>query len=97
MKISVGIKAAVISGFMIGLAHAQTPSLLPGEVPPQREVEEPLQQLPEPPPDQFTACVGITDRAKRDACIERETEERNPATKTVPESSERAPANPPER
>lgn len=96
MKVSVGIKAAAIFAFMIGPAYAQMPSLLPGEVPPQRETEQP-RQLPEAPPDQFSACIGITDRAKRDVCIQRETEKHNPATKTVPESSERAPANPPER
>jgi len=89
---SVGIKAAVICAAMIGPAYAQEPPLLPGEIPPQRETDR-REQLPQPPPDQFSACVGITDRAKRDACIERETEQRNPATDSVPESRE--PANPP--
>lgn len=43
--------------------------------------------LPTAPAEQFSACDGFEDRAQREACIKRETQKGNPATKTVPDRS----------
>lgn len=88
--------AVLVLMALAGSAHAQGRDLLPGEVPPQREADGP-EQLPQPPPDQFGACVGMTDRGERDACVKRETEKRNPATRTAPKEPTRPPESPPQR
>lgn len=46
---------------------------------------------PRPPAEQFAACAGIADRAKRADCIERQTTRGNPATGSVGQEPARPP------
>lgn len=81
-----GLLAAVFLFAGPGAVHAQQTPPLPEPDPSSLRSVPPLRDAPA---EQFAACAGITDRAARDTCIERETSKRNAATRSAEEMEKR--------
>tara|TARA_R110002110_G_scaffold347781_1_gene557866 strand:- start:931 stop:1239 length:309 start_codon:yes stop_codon:yes gene_type:complete len=73
--------ALVVSTTAPGSVLGQKAPDIDRNPPPSAPVVSPL---PEAPAERFAACKDIEDRARREACIERQTSRGNPATKSVP-------------
>ncbi len=72
------------------VAYAAAPGPVLGQATPDTDMSPAssapvVSPLPEAPAERFAACRGIEDRARREACIERQTSKGNPATGSVPD------------